>query len=88
VDVFAGKKREKIKGYLKNIKKEVNYNLFEIFPEFVAIKIKKVYEKPVKEVYSLEVEKTNTFLTSSGIIAHNCIPVDPFYLAWLNLLER
>jgi UDP-N-acetyl-D-mannosaminuronate dehydrogenase len=33
-------------------------------------------------VYSMEVEQASTFTTSSGIGVHNCIPLDPFYLAW------
>ena len=33
-------------------------------------------------VYSMEVEGAGTFTTSSGIAVHNCIPLDPFYLAW------
>lgn len=30
----------------------------------------------------MEVEQASTFTTSSGIGVHNCIPLDPFYLAW------
>jgi hypothetical protein len=33
-------------------------------------------------VYSLEVEGAETFTTNTGIVVHNCIPIDPFYLAW------
>ncbi len=33
-------------------------------------------------VYSLEVNDTATFATNGGIVVHNCIPLDPFYLAW------
>ena len=33
-------------------------------------------------VYSMEVEGASTFTTSKGIAVHNCIPLDPFYLAW------
>jgi UDP-N-acetyl-D-mannosaminuronate dehydrogenase len=33
-------------------------------------------------VYSLETAPTNTFATSHGVLVHNCIPVDPQYLAW------
>ena len=33
-------------------------------------------------VYSMEVEGSGAFTTSSGICVHNCIPLDPFYLAW------
>ena len=30
----------------------------------------------------MEVEGAGAFTTSSGIGVHNCIPLDPFYLAW------
>jgi UDP-glucose/GDP-mannose dehydrogenase family protein/intein-like protein with splicing domain len=33
-------------------------------------------------VYSIEVEKTHTFVTSYGVYVHNCIPLDPHYLSW------
>ncbi len=33
-------------------------------------------------VYSMEVETAGAFTTTSGIAVHNCIPLDPFYLAW------
>jgi len=33
-------------------------------------------------VYSLEVERAHTFTTTGGIVVHNCIPLDPFYLSW------
>ncbi|MGV8042508.1 MAG: UDP binding domain-containing protein [Thermoanaerobaculaceae bacterium] len=33
-------------------------------------------------VFSLEVGGAHTFTTSTGLVVHNCIPLDPFYLAW------
>ncbi len=33
-------------------------------------------------VYSLETSATHTFAAGHGIVVHNCIPVDPQYLAW------
>ncbi len=33
-------------------------------------------------VFSLETRTTHTFATGEGIFVHNCIPVDPYYLAW------
>lgn len=33
-------------------------------------------------VYSVEVPGTETFVTSYGLVSHNCIPIDPFYLSW------
>lgn len=34
------------------------------------------------DVYSVEVEGTKNFVTSYGIIVHNCLPCDPAYLSW------
>jgi UDP-N-acetyl-D-mannosaminuronate dehydrogenase len=33
-------------------------------------------------VFSLEVEGASTFTTTTGVVVHNCIPLDPFYLSW------
>ncbi len=33
-------------------------------------------------VFSLEVGNVHTFTASTGIVVHNCIPLDPFYLSW------
>ena len=33
-------------------------------------------------VYSLEIPGPETFTASHGIVVHNCIPLDPFYLSW------
>ncbi len=33
-------------------------------------------------VYSLETADTHTFALGGGVFVHNCIPVDPYYLAW------
>lgn len=35
-----------------------------------------------REVYSVEVEGCHTFVTSYGLVVHNCIPIDPLYLSW------
>jgi UDP-N-acetyl-D-mannosaminuronate dehydrogenase len=34
------------------------------------------------DVYSLETRPSHTFAATHGIVVHNCIPVDPQYLAW------
>src|SRR5205807_3764103 len=33
-------------------------------------------------VYSIESLPTHTFATSNGVVVHNCVPIDPQYLAW------
>lgn len=37
---------------------------------------------PGRTVYSIEVPGTQTYVTSYGLVSHNCIPIDPFYLSW------
>jgi len=80
--IFGGEKEKKIESYLKSIRKEIDYKKVKIYQNFIAIEIKNIKSEPVKEVFSLEVEPTNTLITNSGIIVHNCIPLDPFYLSW------
>lgn len=50
--------------------------------DFAVVKIKEIEKNKGADVYSMEVKDTNTFVTSYGIITHNCIPIDPFYLTW------
>ena len=33
-------------------------------------------------VYSIETADSHTFAMAEGVFVHNCIPVDPYYLAW------
>jgi len=33
-------------------------------------------------VYSLEVPTTKNYVTSGGVVTHNCIGVDPYYLTF------
>ncbi|MCS6883690.1 MAG: hypothetical protein NZU74_20400, partial [Chloroflexaceae bacterium] len=50
---------------------------------FVTVKVRSITETaPADVVYSLEVADTHTFVTSYGLLVHNCIPVDPLYLSW------
>ena len=77
---FLGEKRNKVNNYLKNLQKVINYRTVKIYRDFITIEVKKIEKVKVDYVYSFEVEDTNTLVTSNGVIAHNCIPVDPYYL--------
>ncbi len=79
-DLFLGSKQEKLSQYLQNIRKVVEYPDVEVFGTFAAIKIRGIEEVPGDYVYSLEVEGTGTVVTTNGLVMHNCIPVDPYYL--------
>nr|MBU1328560.1 nucleotide sugar dehydrogenase [Candidatus Omnitrophota bacterium] len=67
------KKRLKISTHCKTCKD---------YGAFITSRIKSIDRINLKKVYSLEVEDTNTFVSSFGIISHNCIPLDPLYLSW------
>jgi len=64
----------------ENLKKLKTYPGVEIFDTFAAIKIQSVEELRGDYVYSLEVKDTGTVVTTNGLVMHNCIPVDPYYL--------
>ncbi|MBI4919389.1 nucleotide sugar dehydrogenase [archaeon] len=77
---FLGEKKEKINNYLKNIKKEITYDKTKILKNYITITVEEIEKVKTDHVYSMEVEDTHTLITSNGIIAHNCIGVDPYYL--------
>ncbi|MBN1501931.1 nucleotide sugar dehydrogenase [Candidatus Woesearchaeota archaeon] len=77
---FLGEKEEKINTYLKNLRKVINYKKTKIFREFITISVENIKKIETDYVYSFEVADTNTLITSCGIIAHNCIAIDPYYL--------
>ena len=79
-DIFLGSKQEKLKQYLRNIKKIITYSDVEIHDTFAAIKIQSIEELKGDYAYSLEVEETGTIVTTNGLVMHNCISVDPYYL--------
>jgi len=83
-DLFAGKKKEIIERYLrlnKNRPKNKTFKRFSKF-KFATVKVKSVSAVRGDWVYSIETEKPHTFVTSYGIVVHNCIPKDPLYLYW------
>jgi len=79
--MIGGEKEKKIEDYIKNLRKEIDYKKVKIYKNFITLKVSKITQEPIREVFSLEVEPTNTLITTSGIIAHNCIPIVPFFLA-------
>ena len=79
---LAGKKDEKIDLYIKNKIRAPKSKIFKKYDGFVTSRIKSIDRINLRKVYSLEVEDTNTFVSSYGIISHNCIPLDPLYLSW------
>ncbi|MEK6920242.1 MAG: nucleotide sugar dehydrogenase [Nanoarchaeota archaeon] len=79
---FLGEKKKKIRQYLQKKQKEVTYDRARKYDDYMTVKVEFVGEKKTDYVYSIEVDKTHTLIISNGIIAHNCIGVDPYYLAY------
>jgi len=69
-------------SFKKKLKINIHSKACRDYGNFVTYKIKSINKINLKKVYSLEVEDTNTFVSSYGIISHNCIPLDPLYLSW------
>jgi nucleotide sugar dehydrogenase len=80
--MFLGEKAGKLGKYLSNKKRAVSNRSYRKCGDFAAVRIKGISHSRADKVYSMEVRDTNTFVTSYGVLTHNCIPVDPIYLSW------
>lgn len=80
--LFMGEKEEKLSKYLNNNRKKIHNKTFTLHGNLATTKIKQISHSKTDKVYSMEVLDTNTFISSYGILTHNCIPVDPIYLSW------
>jgi UDP-N-acetyl-D-mannosaminuronate dehydrogenase/intein/homing endonuclease len=82
---FAGAKREKLEEVQRNRRRQAasRSDRPPLAPGVRAATVASVDVACIDGwVYSMEVEGAGAFTTSSGIGVHNCIPLDPFYLAW------
>ena len=79
---FLGDKSRKIKSYLTNKQKKTKYLSSKKFKDYITIDVTSIDKKKTDYVYSMEVDETHTLITNNGIIAHNCIGVDPYYLTY------
>lgn len=77
---FLGEKKEKIDSFLECKQKRTKYPYAKKEKHYIAINITDISRKKTDYVYSIEVDETHTLITSNGLIAHNCIGVDPYYL--------
>jgi UDP-N-acetyl-D-mannosaminuronate dehydrogenase/intein/homing endonuclease len=81
--LFADTKRQKLEAYASGRRKRMPVTQSEDHGFFATVKVREVNPAPpVDMVYSVEVDDFHTFVTSYGIVVHNCIPVDPYYLSW------
>lgn len=81
-DFFLDSKREKLENVLKT-KKDGESKNYYIDDKFFIVKVKEI--QPLKNeeyIYSLEVPSSKNYITSGGLITHNCIGVDPYYLTF------
>ncbi len=69
-----------LSSIIETIKKIITYPDVQIFDTFATVKISDIEEAAGDYVYSLEVEDTGTVVTTNGLVMHNCIAVDPYYL--------
>lgn len=82
-DFFEGAKRAELERYAAGRRKVMPTKSFEAHENFATVRVQATTrEQGVHTVYSAEVADTHTFVTSYGILTHNCIPVDPYYLSW------
>lgn len=83
VPLFAGVKKEKLQEYFYKKQRRIKEKSYRLNKNFALVRVKDIVRRPSDgNVYSVEVENTNTFVSSNGIITHNCIPIDPIYLLW------
>ena len=84
LNLLSSTKRKKLEAALSHRAKEIHRYHFEKFEGHFTLKVTHIETLPCSDapVYSMEVAKTHTFATSGGMIVHNCIPLDPFYLEW------
>lgn len=85
--LFNESKRAKLDSYFESNEKILSSKKFKRHDSFATVEVKDVETLPGQEVYSMEVDDTNTFVSSYGIVTHNCIPLDPHYLSWRVRLE-
>ncbi len=80
--LFLGDKEAKIKHYFKNKNKFVISKKYDKLKDLLIVDLKEISKETTDEVYSLEVDGTETIITDFGLITHNCIGVDPYYLTY------
>lgn len=80
--LFISDKLQKLEKYFNGCQKINTSKVYRNHGTFITVPVKRVDNTTTKYVYSMEVADTNTFVSSYGIVTHNCIPLDPHYLGW------
>jgi phosphoribosylformylglycinamidine synthase subunit PurL len=77
-DVFSTERNAQLQGVLQQYQgKTHSFPRYQSHGDMVTVKVKNVEILAVPEcdVYDIEVENTHLFVTTSGIITHNCVGV-------------
>lgn len=86
-DIVSGEKGQKLRYYLQNVRKVERNSTFELKENYALVEVVEVIPVMYDDyVYSFEVEGTNTIVTTSGVIVHNCIPIYPWFV--INLAKK
>ncbi|HYM80782.1 MAG TPA: UDP binding domain-containing protein [Candidatus Limnocylindria bacterium] len=80
--LLLGRKGEKLATYLANRAKSMPVRRVRRHDHYASVEARAVERRGGGWVYSIEVPGTQTYVTSYGLVSHNCIPIDPFYLSW------
>ncbi len=76
-EMFLEGERQKITQRLDSYDKEIRPTGHKKDTDFTTVKVKEIRkEKRDTEVYSLEVKDTHNFVTTDGLVVHNCFPKD------------
>jgi hypothetical protein len=81
-DLFLDDKKERLNSALNRISKSIKSKNFTKSDDFFIVNIKDIKKEEKKTaIYSMEVKDTHNYITTNGIMTHNCIGIDPYYLA-------
>jgi len=81
--LLADVKRQRLEAYERGRRKRMPTTQSQDHGSFATVQVREVAPAPsVPIVYSVETDDPHTFITSYGVVVHNCIPVDPYYLSW------
>jgi UDP-N-acetyl-D-mannosaminuronate dehydrogenase/intein/homing endonuclease len=81
--LLCGPKRANLEMYREGRVRTARPHSYVSHGAYATVEVVGVEPAEGTAVYSMEVSGTHTFITSFGIAVHNCIPIDPFYLAWV-----
>gem|GEM_PF-92020 len=81
-EMFLGEKRAKIEQYFEHKVRFVRSRKYESFRDVLTVGLKQIERCEDDYVYSVEVDETETIVTDYGLVVHNCIGVDPYYLTF------